>query len=355
MTSKPDSDISISPEHGVDHPLPRVAIKVPRPDSQVEVRLSPPENNYEVKVAQGGDYIELFIRPGNGFVEVRISPPGEASDAPFKAPDNLYKANVQYVDSPSENLSGAVDSGRQGADSDEVVTGVSRAEFKAMVEEEEAAEAKKLLANMPDMANSGGYAEANRLAKALSVDSEAEKPATPLELEAAPAAQKHSVNEEALSSGPSGKTASVIERFGSARDEMPSENKPEKGNGHTTPPARWTEPEDDGNELKVKTHTPERLDASATIMVEMYDDAEPSASPALTRTPLPEEDQMDLSAMEMELEADEELAIDPIDVNNLDIDLEKSRTAAKVLKHSVIKAKPLFKVSSGKTIVPTKD
>ena len=120
-----------------DMPAARVAVKVPQPDSLVEVRVTPPESNFEVKVTPGEDVIELLIRPGSSLIEVRISPPGlaEADGRDVTGAKRIGSNGRDYEEGPAE---------------DEVVTGVSRSEFAAMVEEEEASEAKKLLAQMSE-------------------------------------------------------------------------------------------------------------------------------------------------------------------------------------------------------------
>lgn len=110
----------------------RVSVKVPRPDSLVEVRVTPPDSNFQVKVSPGDDVIELLIRPGASMVEVRISPPSGDN----KLDDEFDQDRGGEEDGiPPEN---------------EVLPGVSQAEFAAMVEEEESAEAKKLLDQMAE-------------------------------------------------------------------------------------------------------------------------------------------------------------------------------------------------------------
>ena len=122
-----------------DKPTAKMAIKVPKPDSLVEVRVSPPESNFEVKVTPGGDVIELLIRPGASFIEVRISPPG-TENAMTWAGGNADSCGPVEAEPSAKELPNEA--------TEEVVPGVSKAEFKAMVEEEEASEAKKLLATL---------------------------------------------------------------------------------------------------------------------------------------------------------------------------------------------------------------
>lgn len=121
----------------------RVSVKVPQPDSLVEVRVTPPDSNFQVKVSPGDDVIELLIRPGASMVEVRISPPGSDD----RLDDEFDQDRVE------EALDGA-------STEKEVVPGVSQAEFAAMVEEEESAEAKKLLDQMAEAEEVAGQ---NRL------------------------------------------------------------------------------------------------------------------------------------------------------------------------------------------------
>jgi|GEM_PF-1943434 AAA ATPase containing von Willebrand factor type A (vWA) domain len=126
----------------------RVSVKVPRPDSLVEVRVSPPDSNFQVKVSPGDDVIELLIQPGASMVEVRISPPSEEESeklaGQFRLPSG---AHFQPEPAPGQG------DGEPSPTGDEVLPGVSRAEFAAMVEEEESAEAKKLLDQMAEDEN----------------------------------------------------------------------------------------------------------------------------------------------------------------------------------------------------------
>lgn len=118
----------------IDQLSARVSVKVPRPDSLVEVRVTPPDSDFQVKVSPGDDVIELLIRPGASMVEVRISPPGEDNKLDDEFNQDQDRGGEEDG-APPEN---------------EVVPGVSQAEFAAMVEEEESAEAKKLLDQMAE-------------------------------------------------------------------------------------------------------------------------------------------------------------------------------------------------------------
>lgn len=137
-------------------PAARMTVKVPHPDSLVEVRVSPPESNFEIKVAPGGDVIELLIRPGASSIEVRITPV-KCENGTLAEQDESVRAWTRADPvPPDENFSGPenLESPAQdlsAEDEGEVVTGVSKAEFKAMVAEEAAAEAKKLLAELDDI------------------------------------------------------------------------------------------------------------------------------------------------------------------------------------------------------------
>jgi hypothetical protein len=54
----------------------KLSVKVPQPDSLVEVRVTPPDSNFEVKILPGEEVIELTIRPVGSLIEVRIGPAG---------------------------------------------------------------------------------------------------------------------------------------------------------------------------------------------------------------------------------------------------------------------------------------
>lgn len=140
----------------------RVAVKVPFPDSLVEVRMSPPESNFEVKVTPGGEVIELLIHPGCSQIEVRITQPGnqdEERSAPPEeeqspqepkpeSPAGAAQASEAKVQTTPVSEAKAAPSVEPAPAEEEVVPGVSRAEFAAMAEEDAADEAKKLLAEM---------------------------------------------------------------------------------------------------------------------------------------------------------------------------------------------------------------
>lgn len=139
----------MSSASNINNSTARVAVKVPFPDSLIEVRMSPPESNFEVKVTPGGEVIELLIRPGCSQIEVRITQPGNQGEdqqvAPSEDGEDKSGAKNSSKTAPSEEADDDVE--------EEVVPGVSKAEFAAMVEEDAADEAKKLLAEM-DLADS---------------------------------------------------------------------------------------------------------------------------------------------------------------------------------------------------------
>ncbi|MDR3038548.1 MAG: hypothetical protein LBV21_04560, partial [Candidatus Adiutrix sp.] len=90
---------------------------------------------------------------------------------------------------------------------------------------------------------------------------------------------------------------------------------------------------------------PKPAKPDSTVMVEVYDDAEPTAVPEPS-PPLSEEEQLDLSPVENQ---DEELALGPIDIAGLEgVDLDKSHHAG----GTVVKAKPMIKATPSGTIVP---
>ncbi|MDL2226172.1 hypothetical protein LJB86_00740 [Deltaproteobacteria bacterium OttesenSCG-928-M10] len=402
-----------------DKPAARMAVKVPRPDSLVEVRVSPPDSNFEIKVTPGGDVIELLIRPGASFIEVRISPPGEYENSELAgcgesgrawtearpaSPDEKFTA-PESLEDPPEDLS--------AEDREEVVTGVSKAEFKAMVEEEEAAEAKKLLAELDadepldlfPAAEKSGYVlpeEAKQALEAVDdldyLDTLEEPPAGQLEIEAEPVDQEEP--EPALEPG----DAEMIAAFaGQAEEDEPpadgGDDEPSLSVDEQTPdaPGSETPVDEDGPESEqvdtesdspaLNTGAREALarlsaavqdeeptgqqpaetpsagreepagaalavDASDTVMVEMIDDADPTPNLAAeTASPLSDDEQMDLSSME----GDEELDIEPINVNDMEFDLEKSRPASGHGSPGTLRAKPMVKVNPANTIVPTRN
>ncbi len=157
-----------------EYPAARVAVKVPHPDSLVEVRVSPPESNFEVKVSPGQELIELLIRPGASLIEVRITPPGSGAEARLESELSSEDAPTRLV------LAGNQNSPKKGGthgDEEEVVAGVSQSEFAAMVEEEEAAEAKKLLDQMAaDSETLPGYELPADVKKILESDEEIDLP-----------------------------------------------------------------------------------------------------------------------------------------------------------------------------------
>ena len=126
----------------INNSAAKVAVKVPFPDSVIEVRMSPPDSNFEVKVTPGGDVIELLIRPGCSQIEVRITQPGDQGEdkAPLFSEDKAADGSSGHDETPAGESAEEAE--------EEVVPGVSKSEFAAMVEEDAADEAKKLLAEM---------------------------------------------------------------------------------------------------------------------------------------------------------------------------------------------------------------
>ncbi|MDR0881249.1 MAG: hypothetical protein LBP55_01700 [Candidatus Adiutrix sp.] len=320
----------------------RVAVKVPQPDSLVEVRLTPPESNFEIKVSPGDDVIELRISPGSSLIEVRISPPGHQVALDADEPPALSDE-----EKPEE----------------EVVAGVSRSEFAAMVADEEAAEAKKLLSDLGDQEPTSGLAEPETVEPELIepelIEPEEPEPAEETEppppvvepvTEATIAEPEDELDEEKAEPEPepepepeekvkNGASGLIGQAAREALDRLSAAVQEEQAAAlAATKDSKDSEPEAKAD-----------LKADATVMVEIYDDGEASTA-ADTVTPLPDDELMDISQMEQ----DEDLAIENIDVAGLsDIDLDKSRLAVDHSDgQSAIKAKPLTQARPGHTIVP---
>lgn len=454
----------------------KVAVKVPFPDSLIEVRMSPPESNFEVKVTPGGEVIELLIRPGCSQIEVRITQPTDKGEGRKTAPPETEGSEPGGKNDPEANSAPEV----FGKAEDEVVPGVSKAEFAAMAEQDAADEAKKLLAEMemsdtysspagleldreppadaekspeghespgepataapentaateedpPPVADVPENEAMDRLpsagdappeeplaneAQALTTAEELPgAPAeTPLELEAPPdditGLDRPGPAREAASGTPEAIDIKV-EDYPAATDEQPLPEPPAPEEPTLTPPPEETaaEPEypsfmimEDGFGDEPTAKIPEAVEEAArqalarlssaayeersapalerrppapaeppaaesapasdsglpdqvvdrTIMVEYIEDSEagPDHLPDDTATPLPEEDQMDLGSVETE---DEELAIDPIDLDNVDLDLEKSRPGGPEEGQTVLKARPMVTAVPNNTIIP---
>lgn len=462
----------------------RVAIKVPSPDSLIEVRMMPPESNFEVKVTPGGDVIELLIHPGCSQIEVRIIKPENNEEEVLAEPplvtdqkiEPREKATVEPEPTEAPLATSLVESEacaeaeEQGG---EVLSGLSKKEFEAMVEEEAADQAKKLLATMPDenerlasdvkaetslpqplagpepqlpSGDEGRVGEVDiqapsgDLEPSVDEDSKVEpnlveileshngleeggavpplpsNPSTEDHLDLPGQSAQAALGEPYLDEAEQSKVELDIETqiddlpqvdLESSTEKSPVElpyvnvldslvsnlSSPAKENelkiasdSHTAPPekkmaaipaaveeaarqalARLSNTVDDGTQplaLELESQQPQEIlaeDQAAsshheepivdrTIMVEYFEDADggPHHLPDDTATPLPEEDQMDLGSVGQE---DEELAIDPIDLGNMEFDLEKSRSDGSEEGPTVVKAKPMVTAVPANTIV----
>jgi len=226
------------------NPAAKLMVKVPHPDSLVEVRVSPPESNFEVKVSPGEELIELLIRPGAGLIEVRIVPPGSQAASRL---DSEFSNNFE---DEKLVLDGALGDGLEirsnpGDDEEEVVTGVSRREFAAMVEEEEGAEAKKLLDRLAEESPAlPGYVLPDDVKEILESDEEIELPVLEADL------PDDDDNEEAEA------VPAPIEIFEELSVESPEEESPA---GEAAAPPLAAGPEFEVSEAEMEEGSPELL------------------------------------------------------------------------------------------------
>ena len=343
----------------------KLSVKVPQPDSLVEVRVTPPDSNFEVKVLPGEELIELIIRPVGSLIEVRIGPAEGAGLAEKARPAPAGEA------------------GDEDEAADEVVKGLSRAEFDEMVEEEEGAEARKILDNLEiedsDVQESGDTAPPSEpppapvfqlpeetvklLQDENHIDPRLVEAMADPGLDYAPEAPEA---DEALTGGEVPEEAPEAEENQGA-GETPNDHEAEEvtasgeAAGPDEPvepgeePGSWAGPAARAALARLSAAIGEERAAAAqpdstvlvgtvmadagmpdTVVVELYSDAEqPEPGPAAD-PPLTEEEDLDLSPVEHQ---EEELAIGPIDVQSLEgVDLDKSRHSG-----TVVKAKPMIK------------